>query len=219
MVVFEVAPLDSYASRITSGVAYIGGILMLPVLFAYLSGIRWNGLLIPSAMAALFALMLILTYASQPTEYKIDETHLIVVRRWLRPIRVPLIQVSGVSLASTLAGVPHQGLRFAFNPGVFGYQGPFWLDPYGSVFFIATNREKLISIARRGTIPLIVSPARPLDFQQALQSRAGKYAENTYLGDRGDHNDRPDVPLPPPAKQLQPQKEKRPTASCAAPEE
>jgi hypothetical protein len=166
---FVAAPFDSYATRITSGVAYLGGLLMLPLLFAYLSNLRWAGLLIPVAFAVSLALFLVLAYAGQPLFYRIEETQLVIQRRWLRALTIPLREVNGVSLASTLANVPRQGLRFAFNPGVFGYQGPFYLAPYGRAFFLATNRERLVSVARLPTPPLIISPARPQAFLNTLR--------------------------------------------------
>jgi hypothetical protein len=166
---FAAAPMDSYATRITSGVAYLGGLLMLPLLFAYLSNLRWGGLLIPVALAVALAVFLVLAYAGQPLAYTIEEKQLIIRRRWFRALKIPLHQVNGVSLASALANVPQQGLRFAFNPGVFGYQGPFYLAPYGRAFFLATNRERLLSIARLPAPPLIVSPARPRAFMDALR--------------------------------------------------
>ena len=43
---FDVAPLDSYAERITSGIAMLGGLLMLPALFLFLSGFLFNGVAI-----------------------------------------------------------------------------------------------------------------------------------------------------------------------------
>jgi hypothetical protein len=166
---FFAAPLDSYATRITSGVAYLGGLLMLPLLFAYLSNLRWAGLLIPVALAVSLALFLVLAYAGQPLAYHIEEKQLVIQRRWLRALKIPLRQISGVSLASTLANVPQKGLRFAFNPGVFGYQGPFYLAPYGRAFFLATSREQLVAIARLSAPSLIISPARPQAFLDTLR--------------------------------------------------
>lgn len=165
---FHVAPLDQYATRITSGVAYLGGVLMLPLLFAYLSNSRWSGLLIPSAFAVTLALLLLLTYALQPIAYRIEARQLVVQRRWLPALKVPLRQIHGVSAASALAGIPQRGLRFAFNPGVFGYQGPFYLAPYGRAFFLATSRDHLVAVARTDGPPLILSPARPRAFIEAL---------------------------------------------------
>lgn len=167
---FEVAPLDAYARRITNGLAYMGGLLMLPVLFAYLANLRWDGLLIPVALALAVALFLLLTFAAQPRLYELNANQLVVHRRLLRPLRMPLEQISGVSAASNLADVPQRGLRFAFNAGVFGYQGPFRLAPYGEVFFLATDRTRLVAVARVGRPPLILSPARSREFVEAINS-------------------------------------------------
>ena len=162
----------------------LGGVLMLPILFWYFSGLRFtNFLLIPVAIAAALAVYLTLAYALQPTSYRIEREQLVVKRRWMRALRVPLKDVTGVSTAAMLADVPRTGLRRAFNAGVFGYQGPFQLDPYGTVFFIATNRERLVAVARLVDPPLILSPARPRDFVEAL--REALIARNTVEeGDR-----------------------------------
>lgn len=170
---FPVAVLDSYVTRITTGIAYLGGLLMLPLLFAYLSNLRWGGLLIPSAVAITLALFLLLAYSAQPVAYQLEARHLVVRRRRWPALRIPLAQISGVSFAPSLVRVPQQGLRFAFNPGVFGYQGPFYLAPYGEAFFLATNREYLVAIARQSRPPLIISPAQPRQFVAALQQRLG----------------------------------------------
>jgi hypothetical protein len=174
---FAAAPLDTYATRITMGVAYLGGILMLPLLFAYLSNTRWEGLLIPVALAITLALFLVLAYGTQPTTYQIEGDYLLIRRRWWWALRVPLRIVSGVSSAGSLAHLPQRGLRFAFNPGVFGYHGPFYLSPYGRAFFAATNRERLVAVARHAAPPLIVSPARPRVFIDALDERIQPLSE------------------------------------------
>lgn len=167
---FDVAPFDSYSERITTGFAMLGGLLMLPILFWYFSGLRFtNFLLIPVAIAAALAVYLALAYALQPTSYRIEREQFVVKRRWMRALRVPLKDITGVSTAAMLADVPRTGLRRAFNAGVFGYQGPFQLDPYGTVFFIATNRTRLVAVARMVAPPLILSPARPHDFVEALR--------------------------------------------------
>jgi hypothetical protein len=41
---FNVAPLDPYAERITTGIAMLGGLLMLPALFLFLSQILLTGI-------------------------------------------------------------------------------------------------------------------------------------------------------------------------------
>lgn len=166
--VFAAAPLDSYAERVTTGLAYLGGLLLLPLLFAYLSNLRWGGLLIPTALALLLALFLLLAYAVQPVHYRIETQHLVIKRRLLPALRLPLKTITGVSLASMLADIPRRGVRFAFNPGVYGYQGPFYLAPFGKTFFLATNREKLVSLGRSPADPLVISPHQPRAFMQAL---------------------------------------------------
>lgn len=174
--VFEAAPLDVYARRLTTGLAYLGGLLELPLLFAYLANLRWDGLIVPVALGVALAIFLLLTYAAQPRCYELDNERLIVRRRWLPPITTPFTTITGVSSAAYLADVPRRGLRFAFNAGIFGYQGPFRLAPYGEVFFIATNRERLVSVAREGRPPLIISPARPRAFIEALNERRTRHA-------------------------------------------
>jgi hypothetical protein len=171
---FDVAPLDTYAERITSGISMLGGALMLPTLFLYLSGLLFEGIaatgaVITAAVAVALAAWLLLNYAVQPTRYVIDGRTLLIRRRWVRAMRVPLTEVTGVSPASGMADMPRFGLRRSFNAGVFGYQGPFQLTPYGSVFFAATSRERLVAIARIAAPPLIVSPARPREFVEALR--------------------------------------------------
>ncbi|HEU5089697.1 MAG TPA: hypothetical protein VFT99_19715, partial [Roseiflexaceae bacterium] len=72
-----------------------------------------------------------------------------------------------------------------FNAGVFGYQGPFELEPYGRIFFAATNRQRLVALARRNGPPLIVSPERPHDFvsavREALLQKVEQPADETEL--------------------------------------
>jgi hypothetical protein len=139
------------------------------MLFAYLANLRWEGLLVPIALAVVLALFLLLCYAFQPRAYELSNDQLIVRRRLWRALHLPLSQISGASVATGMADLPRYGLRFAFNAGIFGYQGPFRLDPYGEVFFIATNRLRLVSVARhQARSPLILSPERPQAFVTAL---------------------------------------------------
>lgn len=176
---FEVAPFDSYAERITTGIALLGGIMMLPALFWFLSDLRFDGVLVPVAIAITLALWLALNYAVQPISYEIElaQDRLVVKRRWLRNVRIPMEEITGVSVASALADVPRSGLRQALNAGVFGYHGQFQLERYGAAFFAATNRERLVAIARMDYPSIIVSPARPRDFVEALREALIKRAE------------------------------------------
>lgn len=166
--IFDAAPLDEYAQRVTSGFAYLGGLLMLPLLFAYLANLRWEGLLVPTSVALPLAIFLLLAYLTQPRRYELNGGELLVRRRLWRPLRVPLALITGASSAGAMADLPRRGLRFAFNVGIFGYQGPFRLDPYGEVFFLATNRTRLVAVARAERTALIISPARPREFVAAL---------------------------------------------------
>ncbi|HMO60364.1 MAG TPA: PH domain-containing protein [Roseiflexaceae bacterium] len=180
---FIAAPLDRYAERITSGIALLGGVLMLPALFLYLSGLLFSGVALPGlvisvAVAVTLGAWLLLNYAVQPTLYRIEADQLLIRRRWARPMPIPYRSMLGVSPAPALADVPRFGLRRSFNAGVFGYQGPFTLAPYGGVFFIATNRERLVAVARSNQLPLIISPARPREFVDALREALIRHAED-----------------------------------------
>jgi hypothetical protein len=168
--------LDAYAQRITNGLAYLGGLLMLPLLFAYIANLRWEGLLIPVALALALAIALLLMYGGQPRRYELSDEALTVYRRLWHPLRVPLDIITGVSLATPLSDVPIRRVRFAFNAGIFGYQGPYRLAPYGEVFFLATNRARLVAVARDRRTPLILSPERPREFVDALNQRRGRVA-------------------------------------------
>ena len=179
---YPVAPLDAYAERITSGIAMLGGVLMLPILFLYLSGFLLTGVgvtgaVITAAVALALAVWLVLNYAVQPTSYEIQAERVLIRRRWARAMPLPFKDIIGVSTAAALADVPRFGLRRSFNAGVYGYQGPFRLDPYGAVFFMATNRERLVALARRDRTPLLISPARPHEFVEALRTALMKLPE------------------------------------------
>ncbi len=156
------------------GIALIGGILTLPALFWYLSGmlqyqIAVPGVLISSTVALAMIVWLMLNYAVQPVEYVVQDEFLVIRRRWARRMQIKLKDITGASSATALADVPRMGLRRSFNAGVFGYQGPFELEPYGRVFFAATNRQRLVALARRNGLPLIVSPERPHEFVNTIR--------------------------------------------------
>jgi hypothetical protein len=179
---FEAAQLDRYAERITTGIAMVGGILMLPALFWFLSGILLYGIAIPgvvisSATGVAMGVWLTLNYAVQPVSYTLLGDVLLIKRRWVGTLRIPLRDILGVSPAAALADVPRKGLRQSFNAGVFGYNGPFQLEQYGKVFFSATDRERLVAVARRNQLTLIVSPARPRDFIETIREEIIRVAE------------------------------------------
>jgi Bacterial PH domain len=127
------------------------------------------GIVISAAIGVAMAVWLALNYAVYPKAYEIRGETLLVRRRWVRAMKIPLRDIIGVSGAPALADVPRRGLRRSFNAGVFGYHGPFQLVEYGKAFFVATHRERLVAIARRNNMTLIVSPQRPRDFTEALR--------------------------------------------------
>lgn len=185
---YDAAPLDKYAEQITTGIAMLGGLVTLPALFLYLSGMLLSGIgvtgvVVTLAIALALVVWLLLNYAVQPTRYLIEADQVLIKRRWARAMRVPFKELAGVSLAATLADVPRFGLRRSFNAGVFGYQGPFQLERYGNVFFVATNRERLVALARRAAPPLIVSPARPREFVEALREALMRQPGEDAAGD------------------------------------
>ena len=186
---FDAAPLDPYAEQITSGIAMLGGLVTLPALFLYLSGmllsgVAVTGVVISLAVALALVVWLLLNYAVQPTRYIIQDKRVLIKRRWARAVPVPFEQIIGVSAAAALADMPRFGLRRSFNAGVFGYAGPFRLERYGAVFFAATNRERLVALARRDRPPLIISPARPRDFVEDLRDALSKRPEPEGLSEK-----------------------------------
>src|SRR3954464_15859308 len=102
---YPVAPLDPYAERITSGIAMLGGVLMLPTLFLYLSGFLLTGVgvtgaVITAAVALTLAVWLVLNYRAQPPSYEIRADRVLIRRRWARAMPLPFKDLVGVSTAA-----------------------------------------------------------------------------------------------------------------------
>lgn len=173
---FEAAPLDDYAARITSGLAYMGGILLLPPLFSFLSAIRIGGLIIPGALSLALLVFLLVCYCMQPLVYEVERDRVLVRRRFWPALKIPFSEIQAVSIAASMADLPRFGLRSAFNAGVFGYLGPFQLHPYGRVFFVATNSQRLVAIARYNKLPMLVSPLQSAAFIEALNRQRARSA-------------------------------------------
>jgi hypothetical protein len=91
----------------------------------------------------------------------------VIERRWQRPVRIPFDTIEAVTVLPV--SIDMRATRFAFNSGVFGYQGPFISERYGRFFAYATDRDKTVAIARRGAPMLIVSPLLPFAFVGALR--------------------------------------------------
>lgn len=122
---FTPAPLDDYAAKVTYGLAYLGGLLVLPQFFAYLANLRWNGLQVPLGLAAALACYLLLSYAFQPRAYRIDADALVIERRWAPALSIPFDHISGVSLASGLADMPVSDYALLLTPASSAIKGHF----------------------------------------------------------------------------------------------
>jgi len=172
------AALDARSQRLTQGFVLVGGISTLPALFLALSGllrypVAFYGAVVCAAVAAAFLTFLVLTWAGMPLQLRIDADAVVIVRRWHRHVRIPFSDIEAVT-ALPVATDMH-ATRFAFNAGVFGYQGPFVSERYGRFFAYATDREKTVAIARRNAQMLVVSPLLPFAFVGALrEALAGK---------------------------------------------
>jgi len=169
--IYETAALDTYAQQITQGVVFVGGALTLPGLFLGLSGLLqygygMYGVLISAAVAATVLVYVWLAWAGMPVRLEIHADALHIKRRWWRRIKVPLTDIQAVT---RLVDFDIRRGRWGFNRGVFGYQGPAASERYGALFCMATDRERVVAVVRRGQRMLVVSPAQPAGFIYALQ--------------------------------------------------
>jgi len=170
--IFDCAPLDTYAQRITQGFVFVGGTLTLPGLFLALSGllnyqIAYYGAVISGAVAATLLVFVWLSWAGMPLTLEVHTDQLIIKRRWWRAIRVPFHAVEAVTILNVATDL--QRTARAFNAGVFGYQGPFTSARYGRLFCMVTDRDRTIAIARHHDRILIVSPYQPTTFMATLR--------------------------------------------------
>lgn len=179
---FTVADLDPYARRITVGVAYLGGLLALPMLFAYLADLRWDGLLVPLALAAALAVFLLLAYAFQARQLRLTADALVIERRLAPAWRIAYREISGVSPAAGLDDLARRRARWGLNAGVFGYLGPFSLAPYGRISLLATDLTRLVAVARPGHLPLLLSPHAPRAFIEAFNRARAEAATKALQG-------------------------------------
>lgn len=170
--IFDYAPIDSDAQRITQGFVFVGGILTLPGLFLALSGllnnqIAYYGAIISGTIAAIFLLVVWFSWAGMPILLEIHADQLVIKRRWWRTIRIPYRTIEALTVLNVTTDL--QRSTRAFNAGVFGYQGTFMSDRYGQLFCMVTDRDRTISIARHLAPILVVSPYQPSAFLAALR--------------------------------------------------
>lgn len=174
--IFDCAPIDSYAQRVTQGFVFVGGTLTLPGLFLALSGlvnyqIAYYGAIVSGAVAATLLVFVWLAWAGMPITLEIHADQLIIKRRWWRTIRIPYQSIEAITLLNVANDL--QRSARAFNAGVFGYQGPFVSPRYGRLFCMVTDRDRTIVIARHQSTIFIVSPAQPSAFLAALRESVG----------------------------------------------
>lgn len=170
--IFDCAPIDSYAQRITQGFVFVGGVLTLPGLFLALSGlltyqIAYYGAVVSGAVAASLLVFVWLSWAGMPMSLTLDTNQLIIKRRWWRAIHVPYTAIEAATILNVATDL--QRSARAFNAGVFGYQGPFISSRYGKLFCMVTDRDRSIAIARHNAAILLVSPHQPSAFLAALR--------------------------------------------------
>jgi len=170
--IFDCAPIDTYAQRVTQGFIFVGGVLTLPGLFLALSGllsspIAYYGALISGAVAAVFLVFVWISWAGMPTSLEIHADQLIIKRRWWRTIRVPYRTIEAVTVLNVATDL--QRSARAINAGLFGYQGTFMSARYGRLFCMVTDRDSTIAVARHLSPILIVSPYQPSAFSAALR--------------------------------------------------
>lgn len=170
--IFDCAPIDTYAQRITQGFIFVGGMLTLPGLFLALSGllnsqVAYYGAIISGTVAAIFLLVVGFSWAGMPLSLEIHADQLVIKRRWWRTIRVPYRTIEAVTILNVTTDL--QRSARAFNAGVFGYQGTFMSERYGRLFCLVTDRDRTISIARQLAPIVVVSPYQPSAFLAALR--------------------------------------------------
>jgi hypothetical protein len=170
--IFDCAPIDTYAQRITQGFIFVGGVLTLPGLFLALSGllsspIAYYGAIISGIVAAIFLVFVWWSWAGMPLSLEIHADQLIIKRRWWRAIRVPYRTIEAVTILNVASDL--QRSARAVNAGLFGYQGSFVSARYGRLFCMVTDRDSTIAVARHLAPILIVSPYQPSAFLATLR--------------------------------------------------
>lgn len=172
------APLDAHCQTVTQGVVTVGGIATLPALFLALSGllqsqIAWYGAVLSAAVAAVFLIAVLAHWAVMPVALVLDTSALRIQRRWAKELVVAYAAIEAATVLSV--GTDWHAEGWQFTAGLFGYHGWYRSERYGRCVAVATDREKLIAIARRDAPLLVVSPLLPFACLSALREQlAGK---------------------------------------------
>lgn len=170
--IFDFAPIDTDAQRVTQGFVFVGGILTLPGLFLALSGllsypIAYYGAVISGSVAAILLVIVWLAWAGMPMSLEIHADQFIIRRRWWRAIRVPYRTIEAITILNVTTDL--QRSTRAVTAGVFGYQGAFVSTRYGKLFCMVTDRDRSIAIARHNAPIILISPDQPSACMAALR--------------------------------------------------
>ncbi|MFM2033069.1 MAG: hypothetical protein RLZZ297_1834 [Chloroflexota bacterium] len=171
------APLDEHCQRVTQGVITVGGIATLPALFLSLSGrfesdIGLYGAVLSAVVAGVFLVGIGVAYAAMPVSLELGADALVVRRRWFRPIVVPYTHIEAVTTMPV--GNDWHSEGWALSAGLFGYQGRYRSTRTGRCMAIATDRDRMVAIARRDAPMLVVSPLLPHACVNALREQLAK---------------------------------------------
>ena len=137
---------------------------------------RWSLLLGPVVIALVVSGVWVLA----PRGYTIEGGEL-TVDRPLRPVRIPLASIRGVTQVDRKQAGAF--LKVAGAAGLFGHYGRFYSRPLGSFRLYATRRDRLVVIDTDAG-RFVVTPASPERFAEALQ-RAGAAPGSTAGLSRG----------------------------------
>jgi hypothetical protein len=112
-------------------------------------------------------LLPVAAYASTPLGYMMDEREIVIDRKALRPVRIPLNAITAVHPVPTATMA--QAMRVYGTGGLFGWTGRYRVRSLGSVSMHATSLDRLIVIERRRRRPILISPAEPAAFLSGLR--------------------------------------------------
>jgi hypothetical protein len=106
-------------------------------------------------------------YASTPLGYMVNEREVIIDRKALRPVRIPLNTITAVHPLPA-AAMAH-AIRVYGTGGLFGWSGRYQVRGMGTVSMHATSLDRLILIQRRRRRPILISPAETTSFLSGVR--------------------------------------------------
>ena len=113
---------------------------------------------------ALVALTAYVTRAMAPKGYALNDVELLIDRD-MKPIRIPLSSILGVSAAED--GLLRRSLRLMGTSGYYGYYGLFWNRKLGKYRAYVTRTKNLLALKTEKGI-YVLSPDDPEDFTASI---------------------------------------------------